>query len=136
MWLVIGMIRPGLTLNEIGQAATSFAESRGFKIIQTFPAVGHGIGHEHNEGWFIPWKVGGLNEGRVIEEGMTFSIEIYLTTGSGELRFLTNEVSSLVTADGAPAAYWEHIVAVTADGCEVLDLRNGEDMSWAGTIQR
>ncbi len=134
MWHVIGLVRPGVTLNELGHAATTFAESHGCKIIHTFPAVGHSIGREHNDGWFIPWKVCGLNEGRVVQDGMTFSIEIYLTTGSGELRFLTNDVASLVTADGAPAAYWEHIVAVTSTGCEVLDLRAGEDALWAGSV--
>lgn len=133
MWHVIGLVRPGVTLNELGDAATTFAESHGYKIIHTFPAVGHSIGREHNDGWFIPWKSGGLNEGRIVQEGMTFSIEIYLTTGSGEMRFLTNEVASLVTADAAPAAYWEHIVAVTSTGCEVLDLRAGEDPAWART---
>jgi|ERR1700730_7318933 methionyl aminopeptidase len=131
MWLVIGMIRPGVYVNEIAEAATSFANKHGFKVIDTFPAVGHGIGREHNDGWFIPWRVGGLNEGRVLRKGMTFSVEIYLTPGSGEIVFLDNEVTSLVTADGAPASYWEHIVAVTDEGCEVLDLRAGEESAWA-----
>jgi methionyl aminopeptidase len=131
MWLVIGMIRPGVSVNEIAEAATSFASKHGFKVIDTFPAVGHGIGREHNDGWFIPWRVGGLNEGRVLRKGMTFSVEIYLTPGSGEIVFLDNEVTSLVTADGAPASYWEHIVAVTDEGCEVLDLRAGEESAWA-----
>jgi methionyl aminopeptidase len=134
MWLVIGMIKPGVSLNEIGQAATAYANAQGFTVIDTFPAVGHGIGREHNDGWFIPWHVGGLNEGRVLREGMTFSVEIYLTSGSGEIRFLDNDVASLVTADSAPASYWEHIVAVTATGCEVLDLRTAEDPSWARAV--
>lgn len=131
MWLVIGMVKPGTTLNELAEAAGSFANDRGFTIIDTFPAVGHGIGREHNDGWFIPWRVGGLNDGRVLREGMTFSVEVYLTPGSGEIGFLENEVSSLVTLDGAPASYWEHIVAVTSTGCEVLDLRAHEDPAWA-----
>ena len=132
MWHVIGLIRPGATLDSIGNAATAFAARHGFRIIDTFPAVGHGIGREHNEGWFIPWCAGGLNTGRVLREGMTFSIEIYLTPGSGEIVFLQNDVASLVTADGAPVSYWEHIVAVTETGCEILDLRRGEDPGWAG----
>jgi methionyl aminopeptidase len=130
MWLVIGMIRSGVAVNEIAEAATSFASKR-IRVIDTFPAVGHGIGREHNDGSFIPWRVGGLNEGRVLRKGMTFSVEIYLTPGSGEIVFLDNEVTSLVTADGAPASYWEHIVAVTDEGCEVLDLRAGEESAWA-----
>jgi len=131
MWLVIGMIRPGVALNDIAVAAVAFVEAHGLRIIDTFPAVGHGIGREHNDGWFIPWKPGGLNDGRVLEAGMTFSVEVYLTPGSGEITFLDNDVASLVTVDGAPASYWEHIIAVTDDGCEVLDLRAGEDASWA-----
>jgi methionyl aminopeptidase len=62
---------------------------------------------------------------------MTFSVEVYLTPGSGEITFLDNDVASLATVGGAPASYWEHIVAVTEDGCEVLDLRAGEDANWA-----
>lgn len=131
MWLVIGMMKPGVALNDIGAAATAFVRRHGFRIIDTFPAVGHGIGREHNDGWFIPWHVGGINDGRVLREGMTFSVEIYLTSGSGEIVFLDNDVASLVTLDGAPASYWEHIVAVTETGCEVLDLRAGEDPGWA-----
>ena len=131
MWLVIGMVSPGVSLNEIAEAATSYVHRHGFKIIHTFPAVGHGIGREHNDGWFIPWRVGGLNNERILRKGMTFSVEIYLTSGSGEVVFLDNDVTSLVTKDGAPACYWEHIVAVTDTGCEVLDLRQGEDQSWA-----
>ena len=131
MWLVIGMVKPGVALNDIGAAATAFVSRHGFRIIDTFPAVGHGIGREHNDGWFIPWHVGGINDGRVLREGMTFSVEIYLTPGSGEIVFLDNDVASLVTLDGAPASYWEHIVAVTETGCEVLDLRAGEDPDWA-----
>ena len=133
MWLVIGMIRPGVPLNDIAATAVEFVEARGLRIIDTFPAVGHGIGREHNDGWFIPWKPGGLNDGRVLESGMTFSVEVYLTTGSGAITFLDNDVASLVTVDGTPASYWEHIVAVTDDGCEVLDLRAGEDAAWAAT---
>lgn len=122
------MVKPGASLNEIAEAATSFANKRGFNVIGTFPAVAHRIGREHNGGWFIPWHVGGLNDGRVLQAGMTFSVEIYLTPGSGEVVFLDNEVTSLVTADGAPASYWEHIVAVTDTGCDVHDLRAGEEL--------
>lgn len=131
MWLVIGMVKPGVSVNDLGQAARSYVARHGFRIIDTFPAVGHGIGREHNDGWFIPWHAGGLNEGRVLRKGMTFSVEIYVTSGSGDIVFLDNDVASLITKDGAPASYWEHIVAVTDTGCEVLDLREGEDPSWA-----
>lgn len=134
MWLVIGMVKPGISLNEIAEAATSFAGRHGFKVIDTFPAVGHGIGREHNDGWFIPWRVGGLNDGRILRKGMTFSVEVYLTPGSGKIQFLDNDVTTLVTADGAPASYWEHIVAVTDTGCEVLDLRGGEEPAWANLV--
>jgi methionyl aminopeptidase len=47
---------------------------------------------------------------------------------------LDNDVTSLVTTEGTPACYWEHIVAVTDTGCEVLDLRQGEDPLWAKAI--
>lgn len=134
MWLVIGMVRPGVSLNELAEAATAFSKKHGFNVIGTFPAVGHGIGREYNDGWFIPWQVGGLDDGRVLETGMTFSVEVYLTPGTGEMVFLQNDVASLVTADRAPASYWEHIVAVTDTGCDVLDLRKGEDPAWTNVV--
>ena len=130
MWLVIGMIRPGVTLNDIAVAAVAFVEAHGLRISDTFPAVGHGIGREHNDGWFIPCKPGGLNDGlcpRSRDDVQRRGVPH--TPGSGELTFLDNDVASLVTY-GAPASYWEHIIAVTDDGCEVLDLRAGEDASW------
>ena len=71
---------------ERAKPATSMANRHGFNVIRTFPPVGHGIGREHNDGWFIPWRVGGLNDGRVLQKGMTFSVEVYLTPGSERSR--------------------------------------------------
>jgi methionyl aminopeptidase len=126
MWLLIGMVRPGLALDDLADAAEQFVDRFGFSIVRLFPACGHSIGEHHNDGWIIPYHRSPLNAGRILEPGMVFSVEAYVTAGDGDAVFLDNELSTIVTTDRTPACYWEHIVAVTDTGCEVLDLREGE----------
>jgi methionyl aminopeptidase len=126
MWLLIGMAGPGLPLEDLAEAAERFVAQFGFSIVRRFPSCGHSIGQHHNDTWIIPYHRSPLNVGRVLEPGMVFSVEAYVTAGSGDAVFLDNELSTIVTTDGTPACYWEHIVAVTDTGCEVLDLRDGE----------
>ena len=70
------------------------------------------------------------NEGRVLEKGMVITVEPFICAGSGEGIRLSDNTRSGITADNSLAAYWEHVVAVTDTGCEVLDLRDGEDVTF------
>jgi methionyl aminopeptidase len=134
MWLLIGMVKPGARLDDLAAAAERFVAKAGFSIVGLFPACGHSIGRHHNDGWIIPYRRSPVNAGRVLQPGMVFSVEAYVTSGSGEAVFLNNALSTIVTSDGAPACYWEHIVAVTDAGYEILDLRAGEDPEWAKSV--
>ncbi len=131
MWLAISMIRPGAKLSDIGNAVERFVKKNGLSVLKLPVTSGHSIGKGHMDGWLIPLYNSPVNEGRVLEKGMVFSIEPFISAGSGEACILNNAVGSGVTKDGAPASYWEHIVAVTENGCEILDLRADEDPNWA-----
>jgi methionyl aminopeptidase len=92
--------------------------------------TGHSIDRVHADGWLIPYYHDAQNEGHVLEKNMVFSVEPFICAGSGEGTRLTNNTRSAVTADDSLAVYWEHIVAVTDTGCEVLDLRDREDVTF------
>lgn len=61
---------------------------------------------------------------------MVITIETFMSAGTGEAVLLDNDLGSGVTKDNSYACYWEHAVAVTDTGCEILDLREGESASW------
>jgi methionyl aminopeptidase len=92
--------------------------------------TGHSIGQVHADGWLIPYYKDHTNEGRVLREGMVITVEPFICAGNGEGVRLANATRAAVTADNSLAVYWEHVVAVTDHGCEVLDLRTGEDLTF------
>ncbi|WP_432778791.1 hypothetical protein QZL74_09685 [Burkholderia gladioli pv. alliicola] len=61
---------------------------------------------------------------------MVITVEPFICAGSGAGIRLNNVTRSAQTADKSLAVYWEHVVAVTESGCEVLDLRDGEDITF------
>lgn len=73
-----------------------------------------------------------LNEGRVLEKGMVFLVEPFICAGKPKGLRLPNETKTAVSEDKSLCCYWEHIVAVIDDGCEILDLRQGEDTTFYG----
>ncbi|MER7846842.1 M24 family metallopeptidase [Kitasatospora sp. NPDC096077] len=130
MCLGISLVRPGARLQDIAREVQAYVESFGFSMLRVPSGTGHSIGRVHADGWLIPYYEDPSHEGRVLAEGMVLTVEPFICAGSGEGRRLTNPTRSAVTADGSPAVYWEHVVAVTRDGCEVLDLREGEDVTF------
>ncbi len=84
--------------------------------------VGHGIGTEmHEEPQVTNYRTG--SKGRRIEPGLCLAIEPMFTLGSHDVRIL-DDGWTVVTADGALAAHWEHSIAVTADGPQILTRRD------------
>ena len=63
---------------------------------------------------------------------MVITVEPFTCAGAPEGVGLPNVTKTAVTADGRLACYWEHVVAVTKDGCEILNLREGEDTTFYG----
>ncbi|WEB38103.1 methionyl aminopeptidase [Streptomyces yunnanensis] len=130
MCLGISLVRPGARLQEIARQVQAYVESFGFSMLRVDSATGHSIGQVHADGWLIPYYEDERNEGRVLQKGMVITVEPFLCAGSGEGMRLPDATRSAVTADSSLAVYWEHVVAVTDSGCEVLDLREGEDVTF------
>ena len=132
MCLGISLVRPGASVQEIAMTVQAYVESFGFSMVRVESGTGHSIGQIHADGWHIPYYYCETNKGRKLEEGMVITVEPFICAGSAEAVRLPNVTKSAVTADKSLACYWEHVVAVNKDGCEVLDLREGEDVTFYG----
>jgi methionyl aminopeptidase len=112
----IDVVRPGGRLSDIGHAIESVANEAGLGVIREYG--GHGIGREMHEEPFIQnW--GPPGRGLELRPGLTIAIEPMFTLGGEQNRVLADGWT-VVTADGSIAAHFEHTVAVTDDGVEVL----------------
>jgi methionyl aminopeptidase len=109
-------VRPGRPLSDIGKAIEAHATAHGYGVVRAF--CGHGIGEEfHMEPQVLHYHE--PKAARVMEEGMTFTIEPMLTQGTWR-HVEWPDGWTAVTADGRRAAQAEHTVAVTGTGVEVL----------------
>lgn len=117
--LGIDQVGPGATTGDIGNAIEAHVKEHGFQVIQGL--AGHGIGAEIHEELMV-LNEGTPGKGAELQPGMTFAIEPMVTTGSGNI-ILDSDGFTYKTADGTPVAHFEHTVAVTKDGVEVLTKR-------------
>jgi methionyl aminopeptidase len=136
MWLAISMIRDGVKVEKIANAVEEYANKHGISMLKLPIMAGHSLGKRHIDGWLIPLFNTPINKERVLKKGMVITIETFMSTGNGEAGILNNDLTSAVTTDDAYACYWEHAVAVTEKGCEILDLRSGEQASWADLFSK
>ncbi|MDP9899010.1 type I methionyl aminopeptidase [Variovorax ginsengisoli] len=112
----IRQVRPGATLGDIGHAIQAVALREHFSVVREY--CGHGIGQiYHDEPQVLHY--GRRGEGLRLQEGMIFTIEPMLNAGKRETRQMPDGWT-VVTRDRSLSAQWEHMVAVTADGFEVL----------------
>ncbi len=112
----IAQVRPGAQLGDIGAAIQEFAEGRGFSVVRDF--VGHGIGRGFHEPPTVE-HYGTRHTKMRLEEGMVFTIEPMINAGGFLLRILSDGWTA-VTLDDKWSAQFEHTIAVTKTGCEVL----------------
>jgi len=108
----------GKRISAISCAIQEFVESNGFNVIRVF--VGHGIGSKLHEPPEIP-NFGTPNTGAWLENGMTLAIEPMVTAGKYEAKILEDGWTS-VTVDKSRVAHFEHTIAITDTGPEVLTL--------------
>jgi len=102
---------------DIGYAVEQYVRSQGpYGIVEDY--VGHGIGTAMHMSPSVP-NYGRRGDGPQIREGMALAIEPMVTLGAADTKVLSDDWT-VVTADGRPAAHWEHSVAITADGPVVL----------------
>jgi len=116
MMLGIEQVRPGATLGDIGHAIQQHAEKAGFSIVKDY--CGHGIGRVYHEDPQV-LHYGKPGAGLRIEKGMVFTVEPMINAGKPNAKVLPDGWT-VVTKDHSLSAQWEHTVAVTDDGFEIL----------------
>ncbi len=118
----IAMARPRVRWSKIAGEMQRLAESAGFSVVREF--VGHGIGVLMHEEPRVPNFVsdGLLADDIVLAEGMVLAVEPMINAGSREVRTL-KDGWTVVTRDSKSSAHFEHTIAITGDGCEVLTIR-------------
>ncbi len=107
-------------IGDIGSAIQTYAESQGFSVVRKY--VGHGVGAALHEDPNVP-NYGTAGRGARLYPGMTIAIEPMITAGSHEVKELSDGWTVL-TADGSLAAHYEHTVAITEQGVELLTKVN------------
>ena len=117
----IAEVRDGARIGDIGAAVQQFAEANGCSVVRQF--VGHGIGRKFHEPPQI-CHVGKRGKGDRIRAGMVFTIEPMINLGGFEVEVLDDDWTA-VTVDGSLSAQFEHTLAVTKTGCDVLTKRSG-----------
>jgi methionyl aminopeptidase len=115
----IAECRPGARLGDVGHAVEQVATAGGFSVVREY--VGHGVGRALHEDPQIP-NYGPPGRRELLSPGMTLAIEPMVNAGGPETKLLSDGWT-VVTLDGSLSAHFEHTVAITPDGHEVLTKR-------------
>jgi methionyl aminopeptidase len=124
----VAAARPGGHIGDIGAAVAAIVEARGYSVVREF--VGHGIGRRLHEPPQVP-NFGKPRTGELIRPGMVLAIEPMVNAGAPEVEILDDGWTA-VTADGSLSAHFEHTVAVTEKGPEILTLPDPAGAAGAG----
>ena len=124
LYKAIEVVKPGAFLGDIGHAIQRHAESNYYSVVEDY--CGHGIGTVYHEEPQV-LHYGRQGTGIQIEEGMCFTIEPMINQGSKYTKSLSDGWT-VETKDGRNSAQWEHTLAVTSNGVEVLTKRSEEDL--------
>jgi methionyl aminopeptidase len=117
----LSAVRPGARVGDVGAAVEACARAAGYSVVREF--VGHGIGRRLHEPPQVP-NYGPPGSGPLLEEGMVLAIEPMVNAGGAAVRTLDDGWTA-VTEDGSLSAHFEHTVAVTEKGPEILTLPEG-----------
>jgi methionyl aminopeptidase len=124
----IAAARAGNRVGDISNAVQTTVEARGFSVVREF--VGHGVGRKMHEEPQVP-NCGRPGEGPKLKPGMTLAIEPMINAGASDVQMLSDGWT-VVTADGAPSAHFEHTVLVTEGDAEILTwLKKSQSQSKA-----
>ena len=121
MWAGIAQVRAGNRLSDIGHAVEKVAAAPGYGVVREY--VGHGIGTRMHEEPQVP-NYGRPGRGLRLQTGLVLAIEPMVNEGGPETRVL-DDGWTVVTRDGSRSAHFEHTVAITPTGPEVLTLLDG-----------
>jgi methionyl aminopeptidase len=126
LYKAIDLVRPGTTLGDIGHVIQEYAEANHYSVVREY--CGHGIGRIfHEEPQVLHYGIQGA--GMKLQEGMTFTIEPMVNAGTRHTKLSRKDGWTVTTQDRRLSAQWEHTLAVTSDGCEVLTRRREEPFS-------
>ena len=114
----IAEVKPGAKIGDIGAAIQEYAEAQGFSVVRDF--VGHGVSNIFHTAPQVP-HYGTRGKGKRLRPGMVFTIEPMINEGAWEVEVLADQWTA-VTKDRKLSAQFEHTVAVTQDGVEILTL--------------
>jgi methionyl aminopeptidase len=112
----LAQVMPGNRVSDISRAVFEHAAAHGFGVVREY--CGHGVGFAPHEDPQVPNYVGPGPNPR-LKEGMVIAIEPMINAGTGDIRLL-DDGWTVVTADGADSAHFEHTVAITKEGMEIL----------------
>ena len=113
--------RSGGRVGDISAAVQCYVEARGFSVVRKF--VGHGVGVSLHEAPEVP-NFGTAGRGMRLVDGMTLAIEPMVNAGGPDVKVL-GDGWTVVTTDGSLSAHFEHTIAITADGPEILTVVQG-----------
>jgi methionyl aminopeptidase len=117
----LAQIKAGNTLLDIAGAVQDHVEAHGFAVVEDY--TGHGVGRNlHEEPSVFNYRTRDLPNLK-LRPGMTLAVEPILNAGSKACRTLKDRWT-VITVDGSLSAQWEHTIAVTSDGCEILTDRD------------
>jgi methionyl aminopeptidase len=114
--MAVEKIKPGGRLGDVSFTIQKYVEEQGFSVVRDL--VGHGIGAKLHEDPEIP-NFGQPGEGILLKEGMTLAIEPMIAAGDYKIK-QSADGFAFETRDKSLAAHFEHTVAITEDGCQVL----------------
>ena len=114
----IKQAKAGNRVGDIGSAVQKYVESRSYSVVRDF--VGHGVGAKLHEEPSVP-NYGTPGRGVRLIPGMTIAIEPMVNVGDYKVKVLSDEWTT-VTADGSLAAHFEHTVAITSDGPQIMTI--------------
>jgi methionyl aminopeptidase len=122
LYKAISIVRPGVRLGDIGHIIQHHVEKNHYSVVRDY--CGHGIGTEfHQDPQILHY--GRPDTGFVMQEGMTFTIEPMINAGKHQTK-VKQDGWTVETLDGRLSAQWEHTLAITSNGVEVLTARSEE----------
>ena len=122
LYKAIEIAKPGVTLGDIGHIIQTHAEKNHYSVVEDY--CGHGIGEVYHEDPQV-LHFGRPGTGVELVEGMCFTIEPMINQGTKYTKMLSDGWT-VETKDGRNSAQWEHTIAITSDGCDVLTKREEE----------
>jgi methionyl aminopeptidase len=129
LFAAIEQMRPGRRLDDVGGAVQDTVEPLGYSVVREF--CGHGIGRKmHERPQVLNYRSKSRDAGLVLKEGIVLAIEPMVNLGAHEVETAADGWT-VVTKDRKPSAHFEHTVAVTEQGPEVLTLVDDEPMTTA-----